>query len=82
MKKQITVKTTSVLEARALAELVAVAGRFTSKISITMDDHTVNAKSIMGMMGLGLDTGKEIVLESEGTDERDALAAMEDFLTL
>lgn len=81
MKKEFVVKATSVLEARPLAELVALAGKYTSKISITMGDRTVNAKSIMGIMGLGLDTGKQIILDVEGEDEEEAICAMEDFLT-
>lgn len=81
MKKKITVKASSVLEARPLAELVALAGKYKSSICITMDDRMVNAKSIMGIMGLGLDTGKQIVLEAEGDDAKEAVEAMEEFLT-
>lgn len=81
MKKEIIVKTARVMEARALAELVAIAGGFSSKISIRMDSRTVNAKSIMGIMGLGLDIGKMVILEAEGTDEQAALTAMEEFLS-
>lgn len=81
MKKEITVKASSVLEARTLAELVALAGKYKSSIRITMDDRMVNAKSIMGIMGLGLDTGKQIVLEAEGDDAKEAVEAMEEFLT-
>ncbi len=82
MEKQITVKVSSVLEARSLAMLVQKANEFSSSIFITMDGKTVSVKSIMGIMGLGMDTGKKIVITAEGSDEEEAIAAIEEFLTL
>ena len=81
MKKEITVTTSSVYEPRALAELVGVANDFSSSISIIMDNRNINAKSIMGVMGIGLDVGKTITIEAEGTDEEEAVIALEKFLT-
>lgn len=80
MVKDTTVKTALVLEVRALAELVALASTFSSTVMIKMDNKTVNVKSIMGMMGLGLDTGKNITIEAEGEDEAQAVEAIEKFL--
>ena len=80
MTKDMIVETTSVLEARALAELVALASKFSSNIIVTMDEKKVNMKSIMGMLGLGLDTGKTICIEALGEDEAEALTAIEKFL--
>ena len=59
MTKTINVQATKVFEARPLAELVAKANEFSSKIMISMDNKTVNAKSIMGVMGLGIEVGKD-----------------------
>lgn len=81
MKKEITVNTASVYDARALAELVAVANDYTSQIIIDMDNRCINAKSIMGIMGLGLDMGKVITISAEGEDEIAAIEALEDFLS-
>lgn len=81
MKKEITVTTSSVYEPRALAELVGVANDFSSRVNIVMENRSINAKSIMGVMGIGLDMGKTIVIEAEGADESDAIAALEKFLT-
>lgn len=80
MKKSITVKTNAVLEARPLAELVALAERYKSSIVLQMEEKTVNAKSIMGIMGLGLDIEKEVFIEANGEDEEEAIAAISDFL--
>jgi len=81
MKKEITVKTSSVYDARALAELVGLANSFSSNILIEMENRRINVKSIMGVMGLGLDVDKVITIEADGNDEEAAIAALEDFLT-
>ncbi len=81
MKKEITVKSASVYDARALAELVGVANEFTSQIMVEMGSRRINLKSIMGVMGLGLDVDKVITIEAEGSDEETAIAAVVEFLT-
>lgn len=81
MKKEITVKTSSVYDARALAEMVSLANNFSSKVFIEMENRRINVKSIMGVMGLGLDVEKVITIEADGEDEEAAVAALEEFLT-
>ena len=80
MKKDIIVKSNAVLEARPLAELVATAEHFKSKITLNMEDKCVNAKSIMGIMGLGLDPGRTVTIEAAGEDEEEAIAAISEYL--
>lgn len=81
MKREITVNTTSVYDARALAQLVGIANEYSSRIMIDMDQCCINVKSIMGVMGLGLDVGKAVIIEAEGEDEAEAVSAIEEFLT-
>ena len=81
MSKEIVINTTSIYEARALAELVGIANAYASSIIIVMENRRINAKSIMGVMGIGLDQGKSIVVEADGKDEEEAIAALEAFLT-
>lgn len=81
MNKEITVTSASVYDARSLAELVGVANEYSSRITIVMENRSINAKSIMGVMGLGLDQGKVITIEVEGNDEAEAIAALEEFLS-
>ena len=80
MKKEITVKTTSVYDARSLAELVGLANEFASTIMIQMGSRRINVKSIMGVMGLGLDVDKVIMIEADGDDDEAAVTALEAFL--
>jgi len=67
------------IHARPAAEIVKVAAKFTSEITLARDDMTVNGKSIMGVMMLAAECGASIVLRADGADAdqaRDALAAL------
>ena len=80
MKKSVIVKMQQDFEARPIANLVQVANRYESKIYLEHGDSRVNAKSIMGMMSLALLNGEEILVDAEGADEAEAVAAIEEFL--
>ncbi len=81
IKKVIKVEVESGLEARPIAMLVQVASQFESKIYVESDSRKVNAKSIMGMMTLNLDSGSDIVVTAEGKDEEYALNEIEGYLS-
>lgn len=80
-EKIITVKIASGLEARPVALFVQVASQFQSSIYVSLQDKKVNAKSIMGMMSLGVLQDEEISLIAEGTDELEAIEKLENYLT-
>ena len=80
MKKSVVVKMQQDFEARPIANLVQVANRYESKIYLEHGDSRVNSKSIMGMMSLALLNGEEILVDAEGADEAEAVAAIEEFL--
>ena len=44
-------------------------------------ERNVNAKSIMGMMTLGLSAGEKIVVTANGVDEEDAIQNIEKYLS-
>jgi len=67
------------LHARPAAEIVKLAARFRSDITITRDDLEVNGKSIMGVMMLAAEFGSTITLRASGPD---ADAAVEQLATL
>ncbi len=66
---------------RPVAMLVQVASQFDSKIHIESEDKFVNAKSIMGMMTVTIADGEEITVVADGSDENDAIASIEEYLT-
>ena len=69
------------LEARPVAVFVQVASQYESTIYVEVDDKKVNAKSIMGMMSLGLDNGETLTVVADGSDESVAVAHIERFLS-
>ncbi|MCG3056092.1 phosphocarrier protein HPr, partial [Escherichia coli] len=58
--------------------LVQAASKFDSDINLEFNGKTVNLKSIMGVMSLGIQKGATITISAEGSDEADAIAALED----
>lgn len=81
ISKEITIRLENGLEARPVAMLVQVASQFDSTIYLEAGDKKVNAKSIMGMMSLGLDTGEKVTAIIEGSDEDAALEGIEKYLS-
>ena len=79
--KDITIGIQTGLEARPVAVCVQVASQFQSKIYVEHGNVKVNAKSIMGMMTLGLDAGEEITLSANGDDENAAMESIEQYLS-
>lgn len=79
-EKEIEIGLEAGLEARPVALLVQVASQFDSEIYIESGSKRVNAKSIMGMMSLGLDTGEMVRVTADGEDETKAIDDIEKFL--
>ncbi len=80
-KKNIQIRLENGLEARPVALLVQEASKYESTIYIQSGEKKVNAKSIMGMMSLGLDNGEELVVTADGEDEQVAVEGIEKFLS-
>lgn len=81
IKKPMTIQIANGLEARPVAMLVQVASQYESRIQVECGEKRVNAKSIMGMMTLGLNVGESVVIIAEGADEEAAIAGIESYLT-
>ena len=64
------------LHARPAAEIVKLAAKFQSEITIVKDDLDVNGKSIMGVMMLAAEHGSTILLRADGPDADAALDAL------
>lgn len=80
IKKSVKIHLSNGLEAWPVALLVQVASQFESTVYLETSDKRVNAKSIMGMMNLGLDNGEEVSVVCEGVDEESAMVDVEKFL--
>ena len=76
ISKPITITNKLGLHARASAKLTKLAGNFPCSVWITKGERRVNAKSIMGVMMLAAGVGSDIVLETDGEQEQDAMDAL------
>ena len=82
VEREIEIKLAGGLEARPVAMLVQVASQYESSVYIqTSENKRVNAKSIMGMMSLGLNAGEKVVVEADGSDEEAAINHIEKYLS-
>ena len=81
VNENVTVQISSGLETRPIAMMVQVASRYKSNIQFKKGNRKVNAKSIMGMMALGLDNGEEVLITADGPDEDEALGELKAYLT-
>lgn len=79
--KKMTIKIPNGLDARPAALLVQVASQYDSSIYIECEEKKINAKSIMGMMSLGLAAGEDVIVSANGSDEEDAIKHIEEYLT-
>ena len=64
------------LHARASAKLTQAAGQFKASVWLSRGGRRVNAKSIMGVMMLAAAKGSKVVVETDGSDEQEAMAAV------
>ena len=65
------------LHARASAKFVKLAATFDAEVTVSKDGHTVDARSIMGLMMLAAGIGCCIEIEAQGLQAGDAVAALE-----
>jgi phosphotransferase system HPr (HPr) family protein len=67
-------------DARELARFVQTAGKFLSRVTLNVDGRMINAKSIMGIMSLGLVDGTSVTIEAIGDDAEAAVDELKGFL--
>ena len=77
LKSDITIINKLGLDARAAAKFVNLASGFASEVSLSRNGHTVNGKSIMGVMMLAAAKGVTLELTANGSDEEQALQQLE-----
>lgn len=67
------------LHARPVSALVAIAGSYSSDITIRYKEKTVPMASIIGVMTLGAATGETVEVTVSGDDEGEAMQRLDDF---
>jgi phosphocarrier protein HPr len=64
------------LHARPAGAVAVAAGRFAAAVSVTAGARTVDAKSVLGIMGLGATSGQQVTVSADGPDAAEAVAAL------
>ena len=72
-KEKIILQNETGLHARPAGELVKLATTFNCNVNLTANGRTVNAKSILAIMSLGIKASTEIEIECDGEDEEKAM---------
>ena len=77
-KKEFHVIAETGIHARPATLLVQAASKFNSDVTLEYNGKSVNLKSIMGVMSLGVGQNAEVTISAEGDDEKDAIAAIDE----
>lgn len=76
IEKEIVIKNKTGLHARPAAIFVETADRFKSEVELIFDGINVNAKSIIGVLSLGIGRDDKAILRVSGDDEEEAMEKM------
>ncbi|GAG40275.1 unnamed protein product, partial [marine sediment metagenome] len=80
IEEQVVVRKVHGLHARPATIFVQLANKFNSSVKIERDGEIVDGKSIMALLSLGINTGVEVKLISEGDDAKEAIDDLKRFL--
>ena len=80
MELTVKVKLGDMPTMKRVAQVAAKMSTFHSQVLLRKGDVTVNAKSLMGLLSLGLQDGEGVTIIAKGEDEAQAVCAMSDLL--
>lgn len=80
IEKKVIIKNESGLHARPAAKFVKECSKYRSEIAIEKEGFKINAKSIMGIMAIGIFEGDEITISIDGPDEGKAMEEIVELL--
>ena len=78
--KEVIVRCESGLHNRQVTYFVQKANEFRSSVWLESENRRMNAKSLLGIMSMGIVTGAVVTLSADGSDEVDAVNALESML--
>ena len=80
-KRDFKVTAETGIHARPATILVQTASKFSSDVTLQYDGKSVNLKSIMGVMSLGVGQNADVTISAEGQDEKEAIEAIADTMS-
>lgn len=81
LEKKIVIVNKLGLHARAATQLVQLANNFSAKVTLQLGEKKASANSVLGLMMLEGNQGKELSVTSEGAEAAEAMAAIEALIT-
>lgn len=81
LSKDVTVKNQVGLHARPATFFIQKANEYKSSIWIEKEERKVNAKSLLGVLSLGITKGTEITIIADGADEEEAVNGLVELIT-
>ncbi|NLU51882.1 MAG: HPr family phosphocarrier protein [Clostridiaceae bacterium] len=79
ISKEVVISSKTGLESKMAARLIQKASSYESNIWIQKDERKANAKSLLGLLSLGISPGDTITIITDGRDEATALSELEAF---
>ena len=76
VSKEIVIQNQVGLHARPATFFIQKANEFKSLITIAKDERKVNAKSLLGVLSLGITKGTSVIISADGSDEQEAIDAL------
>ena len=80
VKREVTITNNIGLQARPATFFIQKANTFKSSVWIEKEERKVNAKSLLGVLSLGISQGMSITIVADGSDENDAVNGLVEFL--
>ena len=80
ISRNVTIVNSVGLHARPATFFIPKANSYRSSIWVENEDRRVNAKSLLGVLSLGIVKGMTVTLIADGPDEADALTGLADLI--
>jgi phosphotransferase system HPr (HPr) family protein len=80
VQRDIKLKSNVGLQAKNAAEFIQKASSFKSSIWVEKDEKKANAKSLLGLLALGITSNAELKLIADGEDEESAVTELGEFM--
>lgn len=74
--KSVVIKNQVGLHARPATYFIQKANEFTAEIKVSKDEREVNAKSLLGVLSLGITRGSSVIITASGDNEKEAVEAL------
>lgn len=81
VKKEVEFRHNTKFESKQAAMFIQKASNYKSSIWIEKDERRANAKSLLGLLSLGIACGSKVVIIADGEDEQNAVHELEEYIS-